>query len=217
MDSNPILAAQATENIEVLLEKAAKPIALLAPTAVLVVDALAGYCAQWPDLAIVAPGLPGGLAPHDVIRHLQSGMLADRVLIFSDQLVSARHATVPVRSSGRVIYLSGVEAVLASRGYRLHCALSRGHAVEPEDVAGALRFVLDHLARCDGLGSDWRMREAQSERELDARVAGAQRELRYLESAVLYAGAGAIERDALSRVRAAQRRLKTQKEVSRVA
>lgn len=217
MDSNPDspLSRHAVERSEALLSACPPRRVLLVPTVASTVDALAGWRAKWPNLQVVAPGLPGGLAPYQLIS-MMSGTEArpDRIVLYADQLVSPAHARIPIRRGQSVLYVSGLEALLVVRhGYALSCALppEQGEDSECTDAHGAFALSLDFLDRCDALGDAWRVRASQSERTVEARMGAARRELRYLESAVLHAAAddpAATVTDVLSRIRASHKQMK---------
>lgn len=146
---------------------------------------------EWPDLLVVAPSRPESIAPQHLLDMVRSpGALPARIIVFSDQLVSALHANVPVHCAGGVEYVSGLEAVLHVRyAYRIGTWTQYGFVVQnpPGTMEISIRMLVQYFSDCKSLGDSWLMRDAQKFRSIRERISQARRELRFLESAVLYA------------------------------
>lgn len=190
-----------------------------APTVVLVPstpETLANttrWSQTWPDLLVVAPIHVEALTPQQLLERVRSNVTPPaRILIFSDQLVSALHANVPLEQAGRIEYVSGLEAVLNARyAYRIAVWTPEGFEVQNpcETVEVAMGMLIRYFAHCRSLGERWIMRDQQTSRSLRERVVQARRELRFLESAVLYScRANPIDectQDVLARIGEAQK------------
>lgn len=213
--SSPCFERRAVERADALLQACTPRCAVLVPTSSSTLDALVRWRSAWPDLLVVAPGLPGGLDPHELLTRLgRSTPLPERIVLFADQLVSPVHARIPVRRAEDLRYVSGLEALLVVRhDYHLASALPPQEGEDPacSDAHAAFELAIDFLDRCELLGDAWRVRTSQTERTMQARVDAARRELRYLESAVLHAAAGPARHDVtavLARLRATHKMLK---------
>lgn len=144
-----------------------------------------------PDVDAIVGRNEHALAPAELLTRIEDKAPAPdaRVLVFSDQLVSAVDAPLLVRRDGVARYVSSLEYILnAQYGYALLAIngdrLSRLPAGAPAvDVLGLL---VDHLEANERLGSNWLVRELQTQRLPQDRRLQQRRRIRALRSSILH-------------------------------
>jgi len=166
------------------------PSALLAPSTQGVFDWLIQSGLGEGCTVVGHAGLPGMLTPAALLAKLQREPATPprRHILFTDQLVSARDATVEVRRGGKARFLSPMEFILNNE-YRcpLYAVNGGGLACLMEDapIQSVLKFTLEHLDATEALGEDWLAREQQDDRTPESRRVLRRKFIRAMQSSIL--------------------------------
>lgn len=139
------------------------------------------------DSAAYVGSLPGTSRPADVLALLKSGQRPD-VVVYSDQLVSAVDAPIPVERADGLVFLPAIELLLVSQfGYRALVWSPEGldEADSLDDLFVLLSRYLDNCASQD----DWLVRSLQLQRTAASRIGAAELEVRRIQDAALCAWA----------------------------
>lgn len=163
---------------------------LLAPSTEMVFDWLAkndpGECIT----SVGHGGLPGMQTPATLLRQLQhdDATMPRHITLFTDQLVSARDATLEVRRDGKTLFLSPLEYILNNQyRYPLY-AVNGGSLVYLMDAApirNVLKFTLEHLDAAEAIGPNWLAGEIQGERLSESRRTQRRKYIRAMQSSIL--------------------------------
>ncbi len=166
------------------------PSALLAPSTEVVFDWLARNVLGEGSTAVGHGALPGMETPAALLARLQQepAALPRRVIIFTDQLVSARDATIEVRRDGKTLFLSPLEFILNNQyRYPLYAVNGGGLAslMDAAPITDVLKFTLEHLDAAEALGPGWLAREQQDPRTSESRRVQRRRYIRAMQSSIL--------------------------------
>lgn len=135
-------------------------------------------------------GRPDMETPVCLVERLQRdpSCIPQQTIIFTDQLASARDATVPVRRGGNLRFLSPLEVILNQQHACALYAVNDGALVylrSQAPIQAIAKFVTEHLDAAENLGPDWLMREHQIERTPDYRRSQRRRFIRSVQSSLL--------------------------------
>lgn len=157
----------------------------------------------------------GTRRPAEILAAAAAGHCPD-LIVFSDQLVSAEDAPLPVLHEGALRFLPALEAILhVQHGYLPHFWTDTGVLTPPQPgFEAVLRCFPAYLASCDRLGEEWLARALQPQRLASERLGAAAAEIRRLQDAALHAYARARRpvdaplREVLTRTDSALRHLR---------
>jgi hypothetical protein len=171
-------------------ERTATPNALLVPSTNAAFDWISDSACGEGSAVVGHAGLPGMQTPAALLARLQREptSLPGRVIIFTDQLVSARDATIEVRRDGNTLFLSPLELILNNQfEYTLYAVNGADHPCLMKDssIEAVLTFTLAHLDAAQAMGSDWLARDQQELRLPKRRRDQRRRHVRTMQSSIL--------------------------------
>ncbi len=170
--------------------QATAPSVLLAPSTDQVFDWIGKNLLGEDCVAVGHAGLPRMQTPAALLTRLQQDPIAlpRRVVLFTDQLVSARDATIEVRREGKTLFLSPLEFILNNQYRRSLYAVNGAELAcltEAAPIEAVLKFTLEHLDAANALGLDWLARELQEDRTSESRRALRRKYIRAMQSSIL--------------------------------
>lgn len=129
--------------------------------------------------------------PADLLAHLADNRLMSdaRVIVFTDQLVSALDAPLLVSRNGRAQYVSALEYVLNAEHECPLFAMNGdqiNYLSENAPPDRVLNFIVDHLDANQLLGDAWLTRSLQSQRLPQERRFQQRRRVQAMRSSVLH-------------------------------
>jgi hypothetical protein len=168
----------------------AKPSVLLVPSVRAVLDWIRSDEMGEGTIVVGRAGFSGMQSPAALLATLLHNPDArpTRVAIFTDQLVSARDATVQVHRDSSNRFLSALEFILNNEYQYPLYAVNGGALAYLADSAPlpiVLNFTLAHLDAADTFGNDWLAREQQKERTPESRRAQRRKYVRAMQSTIL--------------------------------
>lgn len=182
--------------LDYILDGMEGPTLHLLPTTPQLVSIVRDRAAARP-ITVIGPSLPGGLDATRFLALLKAGSIIGRgiCISFSDQLVSAADAPLPVEHGGVRSYFPAIE-LIANRGYSFTLRVWAGDGfrlIHPSATKGEILRALDQYFRsCESLGSEWLARAAQTERSHAERIKKARLRLRAFHSALMNASPGRL-------------------------
>lgn len=132
-------------------------------------------------------------SPVDFMRIIEDeeGAHDLRVIIFTDQFVSAEHAPLLVQENGKELFFPVLEVLAVERhGFSVACWSGNSfsfHAPSPllNPREGVLRALLEYYEACNLLGDAWLARNRQYLRSAKGRIEEARERIRIYQSVVM--------------------------------
>ena len=143
------------------------------------------------QLTIVSPQTMGCMDAAEFLSLLRdpAHIEATPCICFSDQLISAVEAPVPVEINGARFYFPGIE-LIANRSHAYALMFWTGssftHVPPASDDASVLSASALYFRACDALGDAWLLRDAQLERSHRRRAELARIRARTLHSVLMH-------------------------------